>query len=508
MLLPIGHEKTTVTRLPIVTGILIVVNILIYVLTMGPIADQSTKSNMVTVRTHILILKARYGDLTVTPEVQAMVDEFRKAKPEVWTWLTANDRRPEDAWEAALLMDPDPRPDRLQAQMDDLCAQFTKFSSSDDSILGKYAYHSYKPSPVSYVTHQYLHGSWLHLLGNMWSLYLCGVILEDVWGPFVVLAFYTIAGAFAAFFHGLLTPNSVIPMIGASGAIAGLMGALLIRFPKLNIRMWYFWLFRFRAGTFLAPVYVLIPLWFVIELFYGLMGESGVAHWAHVGGFIFGLVVGVAFYAVKLEEKVINKEAEAQAWEPDHEYLDALDALEQQRDPSACIEIMRNYLKKNPNSLEGWQLIMRAQDWKGDHEAERTQTLPALIRLSLAAGDNTAASQYIEQYRNLGGAQLPATTWLELARKCEKDQQWEAAANEYEQLGQAYYTTDRISLTALMSSARIYLSKLNRTQDAYRLYTAAQNSPIPHLDMDGLIQQGLKQCTAPPAALARDTANA
>jgi membrane associated rhomboid family serine protease len=499
MLFPIGHEKNTVTRLPIVTALLILTNILVFLFTTSQINNDNPQNDIVTVKIHILILKARYPDLVASPEAQQMIDEFRKAKPAGWTWLSANDRKPEDAWEVALLLDPEPRMDKLQEQMDELCRKWSTLQKSDDSLLWKYAYHSYKPTPESYITHQFLHGGWLHLIGNMWMLWLCGFVLEDVWGPFVVLAFYLIAGIAAASFHGWMTPGSVTPMLGASGSIAGLMGAMLARFPTLKIRFIYFWILPPKMWTFGVPVFIVAPLWLLVEVFWGLMGEAGVAHWAHVGGFIFGVIVGLAFYAVKLE-KVVNREDPDKTWTPDPQYLHAVELLDDRRDPDGCIAVLRPFLKQKPNAIEGWQLLMRAQDWRGDHAAERDETLPQLIRLSFATGDAGQAKQYIDQYRSIGGTQLPAATWIELCRNYEKDQLWDAAAREYEQLGQTYYATDRVSLTALMSGARIYLSKLNRPTDAERLFRAAQNSPIPHLDVDGMITQGLKECAAAQAA--------
>lgn len=496
MLVPIGHDKKTVTRLPIVTAILIVVNILVFVFTINSISRGESNGNIVAVRTRILILKARFPDLTVTPEVQKLMDEIKTQKPEAWTWLTSKDRKPDDEWEAELLLDPHPQMDQLQAQMDELCSEFAKLWRFNNSLVWKYGYHSYQPQLPSYITHQYLHGGVVHLVGNMWFLYLCGVVLEDVWGPFLLLPFYTVAGVVAALFYGWVSPNSTVALIGASGAVAGLMGALLVRFPKLNIKVWYFWIFRIRGGTFKAPVYLLVPLWFFAELFWGLMGDaSGVAHWAHVGGFAFGMMAGIALYAMKVED-VVNRSEPGEIWVPDEDYLEALDALEQRRDATACIASLRQALARDPNSLEAWQLMLRAQNWGRDHDAERDETLPNLVRVSLAKGDQEQALTYASQYRSLGGTQLAPATWIELARKFEKDQQWEAAAREHEQLGLLYYDKDPISLTALMSAARIHLSKLNQVEDAERLYRAAQGSSLPHLDLEGLIHQGLKQCAS------------
>jgi membrane associated rhomboid family serine protease len=491
MLLPVGHERNTVSRLPIVTIILIVTNILAFVLTTGTIQSESGDSGIAILRMHILILKARYSDLTLTPEIQQMVDDLRTRRPDTWKWIAAPDRKPVDAWEATLVADPDPNMDRLQAEMDTLCQQLEKLETDDNSLLWRYAYHSYKPTVQSYITHQFLHGGWLHLISNMWILWLCGVVLEDVWVHFLVLGFYLIGGIFAAFFHGWMNPQSMIPMIGASGAIAGLMGALLARFPRLKIKMAYF-LFVVRFRTFDAPVYVVAPLWFVAELFWGMMGSGSVAHWAHVGGFVFGVAIGLGLYAVKIEN-VVNRPSPEDVWAPDEQFLRASDLLDQ-RETDRCIAEVSAYLRREPSSREGWELLLKAQERKGEQNAQRDETLPALIRICLATGDGVKAAEYIGQFRAMGGI-LPTSVWMDLARDYEKAQQWNEAAREYEQLGQTYYTGDRISLTALMSAARINLSKLNRAAEAERLYRAAQSSPLPHLDLDGLIEQGLKEST-------------
>ncbi len=98
-----------------------------------------------------------------------------------------------------------------------------------------------------------------------------------------------------------------------------------------------------------------------------------------------------------------------------------------------------------------------------------------------------------------GGEKLPGTTWLELCRYLETQQNWERAVMEYEKLAEAY-PSDRVSLSALISAARINLKKLNRQDEAVRLYRQADTSPIPHLDWEAAIQAGLKEATAPAPA--------
>jgi membrane associated rhomboid family serine protease len=149
-------------------------------------------------------------------------------------------------------------------------------------------------SAVTLLTHQFLHGGWLHLIFNLWFLWLCGVNLEDRWGRWPFLGFYLCAGAAGALLHRALAPDAFIPVIGASGAIAGAMGAFLVTLARTRITFAYALLisFRLRAGTFQSPAYVMLPLWLGSELLAGwLTPRDGTAHWAHVGGFAFGAVV-------------------------------------------------------------------------------------------------------------------------------------------------------------------------------------------------------------------------
>ena len=492
MLLPIGHEKKTVNRLPIVTVILILTNIIAFFVTFRQVQDDRSTSNLAIVRYHILILKARYDDLVPTPEVQQMVDDFRKYRPEAWKALTAPDRPAMDTWESVLLEDENPKIEKLQVQMNELCMEFTQMQNNDDSVLWLYAYHSYHPKYRSFITHEFLHGGLLHLISNMWMLWLCGVVLEDVWGPYVVLAFYLLAGCFAAAVHGVMNPNSIIPMLGASGSVAGLMGGMLVRYPKLKIKM-VFWLF-IAPRTFFAPVWILAPIWFLAEVFWGIIGDRGIAHWAHVGGFAFGAVVAVAFDFSRVEKLINAPEPIDTTWKPDAEFHHAQELLNKHEVRTASA-ILRNYVKRFPDAFEAWVLLLEAQKLQNDIPAQRDETLPGLIRLSLAANQSDDIAFYVREFRHLGGTILPATIWLDLARHYETSEQFDLAARDFEQLGIAYYATDRASLTALMSAARLHLTKLNRPAEAKRLYLAARNSPIPHLELDAAMEHGIAQAT-------------
>jgi membrane associated rhomboid family serine protease len=153
-------------------------------------------------------------------------------------------------------------------------------------------------------TSMFMHGGWWHLIGNLWVLFIFGDNVEDRMGHFRYLVFYLLCGLAAALAHALVAPQSRVATIGASGAISGVMGGYLVLFPRARVLTF--------VPLFILPWLVEIPalifigLWFVSQLFNGLFSLTassaistygGVAWWAHVGGFVVGLL------AVKLFER-------------------------------------------------------------------------------------------------------------------------------------------------------------------------------------------------------------
>lgn len=148
----------------------------------------------------------------------------------------------------------------------------------------------------SLVTSMFLHGGWMHLIGNMWFLWIYGDNVEDILGRFKYLFFYLACGIAAALAHVALNADSRMPTIGASGAIAGVMGAYMVKFPRSRIVTLIF-LFVF-VTTVEIPAYVILVYWFVIQVFSGVgsigysnLSQEGVAWFAHVGGFVTGILL-------------------------------------------------------------------------------------------------------------------------------------------------------------------------------------------------------------------------
>ncbi len=144
---------------------------------------------------------------------------------------------------------------------------------------------------IALVTFMFLHGGFWHLLGNMWSLYIFGDNIEDRLGHVRYLVFYLLCGLASGLFHLVLNPHSTIPTIGASGAIAGVMGAYMISYPRSKILTLI--PFFFIPYFIEVPAFVFLGIWFLLQ-FLNAAGSSdhagGIAWWAHIGGFIAGIL--------------------------------------------------------------------------------------------------------------------------------------------------------------------------------------------------------------------------
>jgi membrane associated rhomboid family serine protease len=149
---------------------------------------------------------------------------------------------------------------------------------------------------ITLVTSMFLHGGWMHLIGNMWFLWIFGDNVEDILGPAKFLLFYLVCGVAAALVQVATNPYSRVPTIGASGAIAGVMGAYLVKFPHSRI-LTLVPIFVFFT-TFEIPAFFMLLYWVFLQFFSGVgsigyshLQQGGVAWFAHVGGFVTGVAL-------------------------------------------------------------------------------------------------------------------------------------------------------------------------------------------------------------------------
>jgi membrane associated rhomboid family serine protease len=484
MLLPIGHEKMSARRLPVITLALIALNVVVFISTNDTIQQQSAKLG--EVKTHLLLLAASHPDLTMPDDAQQLVTKFRDQNQKLWLHMQDGNREVVDGWDARIRMQPDE--DGMQQEMDSLTSQYSQLAAS--ALTEQYAFIPAQTKPITYVTANFLHGGWLHLIGNMWFLWLAGFVLEDAWGRPIYALVYFISGAAALQFHSWMNPDSMVATLGASGAVAALMGAFLVRFPTLKIKM--AWLLSFRILRFNAAAYWLLPLWLGSEVFSGaLFGQhGGIAHWAHVGGFVFGACIALLLKVSGLEHK-LNEAVESKiSLGADPELLSAGDLLEANKIDEALAKL-KSYSETNPNSVDAWLLLQQAHWRKNDMPAYQESVLK-LCGLHLKARDFDAAWQDRADFVKAGGTLLPAALWFELCRAAEGQEDFERAVKEYGEL-LAAYPNERQALLALINSARICLTKLGRPQDALALYEAAASSLVPHLDFDQTIEKGKRE---------------
>jgi membrane associated rhomboid family serine protease len=176
-----------------------------------------------------------------------------------------------------------------------------------DAIISRYGFVPAQATLLTLFTSMFLHGGLDHIFGNMWYLWIFGDNVEDRFGRIRYILFYLASGLAAAGVHWLTDPRSTVPTIGASGAISGVLGAYVVMFPKARVHT------LGPAYTHvMLPAFALIGFWFVLQLIFGMVSlvggyASGIAFWAHVGGFVFGAGVtgaGRALGFIKIEKKI------------------------------------------------------------------------------------------------------------------------------------------------------------------------------------------------------------
>ncbi|MEZ5558884.1 MAG: rhomboid family intramembrane serine protease [Pseudomonadales bacterium] len=150
-----------------------------------------------------------------------------------------------------------------------------------------------RSNPGTLISSMFMHGGWLHIIGNMWFLWVFGDNVEDALGPVRFVLFYLLCGLAAAGAQIVGDPHSTVPMVGASGAIGGVMGAYALLYPRVRVNLLIF--LGFYVTTIGVPAVFMLGYWFLLQLLQGLPAlgqqEGGVAFWAHVGGFVAGIVL-------------------------------------------------------------------------------------------------------------------------------------------------------------------------------------------------------------------------
>lgn len=398
-----------------------------------------------------------------------------------------------------------------------LLANVVVFLTATEQDITAYAYRPGGPLLPGLLTYQFLHGGWLHLAGNLWFLWLVAANMEDTWGRILFPVFYLIAGVVAALAHQAVARGSTLPLVGASGAIAGAMGAFLVRFGTVRIRFLAFYpeLFflsvyrRFKMySTFRAPAYIMLPLWLVSEVASlhvdrALSMPSHVAYGAHIGGFLFGVVAGLAVRASGLEKKIEEKIEQQGAAVQDRRIARAHELLDAGR-PREAIPLLEKVALEQPDLVDAPLALLRAARDAGDRALEKRAYL-RLVTHYLRNGEPAVVDLYDEMAARGMAADIPPALRFKLAGYLDVAGHSARAAVEYERLHgldgapgvQGSLVDDETRRSALLAHAAL-LMPLRRKREILRLLRAAEAIGGGGRAAEKAIQHGLRVAESMP----------
>jgi membrane associated rhomboid family serine protease len=389
MIIPLAHDDLAARRVPIVTLVLAAACFLVFL--WSGVAGRRVEGRVESLAREAIDVASRHRSVKLCPTLARVARVPSRAEPPRG-----------DAGQAAA----------AQVQVDGLCAQI-------DGLVKTHPVHRFGYVPagngaLGLLTHMFLHGGWLHLLFNLWFFALCGMNLEDRWGRAVFLPFYLLAGVVAAWIHGVATSGSTVPMIGASGAVAGAMGAFLVCFATTRIRFFYW--FGWRFGTFRAPAYLMLPLWIATEVLEAVLigSADGVAHWSHVGGFAFGAAFAAAVRATGMERRLDEAVERAVTVSQDARILRAAELADAGR-PIEAFALLDEVAREQPANLDVHLEGLRAAKLAGER-ARELAAYARLVDLYLQQGNANVAADLFEEAARLGIAEgLPRSSGLLVA---------------------------------------------------------------------------------------------
>ena len=312
------------------------------------------------------------------------------------------------------------------------------------------------------LTSMFLHAGILHLAGNMLFFFVTGPFVEDAYGRVLFLFLYLSSGVVSAQVHAAMNPGSIRPMIGASGAIAGIMGAFLVRLGRRRIR--FFWVplppLPVWSRQISIPAFVFLPAWFAIQLLLAVVAgaDAGVAFGAHIGGFAWGAFVAIVVAAAGIEQRWIHPAIEKQiGYRPDEALVRAVE--ESQRGNTAeARRATGSLLAQNPRDVDARRLAYEiALEERQVEEIARHAT--RLLDLYLDAREDGLARQLIGEASESAGAALPPRFLLRAADFLARNDEAREAAGFYQSLWDRF-PSDPACLRAYLQAAE--LARQNR----------------------------------------------
>lgn len=404
--------------------------------------------------------------------IEAMLEKEREqfeAMRDPWAYAQMEKSREQKIWEKAI---------RLQIQ-----------KVQQSSILFKHGLVRSRLNLSSIFSHMFLHAGWVHLLGNLWFFYIVGIMMERYWGPVKFLISYFLIGVLSGL--GFLMISEMqganiesVPLVGASGAIAGMMGALFVTWRHIKVKLFY-WV-GLRAGTFEIPIGWYLGFYFVGQLFWGFwIGKfSNTAYMAHVSGFVFGMIFGKLIRGDEIKPEELAKEG---VFDSSHIVQTPEEKLEEEMrysgneamvmasagilsDPTKEADLPRRKIRKFP-SEEAWNAYRT-----GDFKKASSGLIAAL---DIYLGDVVRFGKNIEQdmeriYEVHKQLEIPLESYNHWAMQFEVNNLKKSALYAYELCAQ-YSDNIDFRLRALLKSAELRVEvqcKVERAKQAFEFIIA------------------------------------
>ena len=479
LLIPIGQENNVVRRTPWVSWALIALCFLVYC-AVG-LAGGGDRQELRTRLSAFFDYLGAHPYLTPPPALGGRLsgdfaDELDKARAQ---WHSAGIEVHSQQLEAE------------QAQLDALATEvLVVWRALPMQRLG---YVPAEPHAYAALTSMFVHAGLLHIVGNMLFLFLTGPFIEDLYGRPLFAGLYFVSGFAALGAHVAHAPHSFVPLVGASGAIAGVMGAFLVRMARARIQFLVLpvpilWMLRFKLWL---PAFVVLPLWFAEQFWYAhSQPDAGVAFWAHVGGFTCGAGAALAVKLARVEERVVAPSIEKQTTLTQDPALERALEARLQGDFDTARREARSVLARQPDNLDAWTELYESAVATEDPQ-ELGRCVPRLLSLYQRLGepDLAGALMYDRRFTHLDG--LPVALHLSLAAHYEKQGDARAALERYGKvLAQA--PQDPSALRALVRRGAL-LHQAGDLKAAREAYTCARAHPACADAWPALVERALAE---------------
>lgn len=439
LLLPYQHDRMGVRRLPLVSIALILVNVAAFALTHG-----AALANRERVEESLAAVYDYWASNPFVKTTPAFEEHFAKPVSSLRKLIGKSfDAPPAEALAAQ------------QAEFEALMGR--ALAVAREGPYAAWGFTPAEPSPPGLLTHQFMHAGWLHLLANLLFLYLSAPFVEDLWGRVLFGAFYLAGGAAAAGAHALAYPSSGLPLVGASGAIAAVMGAFLVTLATTRIRfLWAFMVIGVRWGTFDAPAWIMLPFWLLYQVLQAnVAGDStGVAFWAHIGGFGFGAAFAAALRFSGLEARFFGRRVAEAASSYGDPRIDRARALLDGGGPAEAREALAEVVRERPAQPDARNVLYEAGLAEARPEEAARHVAPMLEGYLRAGNVAMALERYEDARGKLPELVLPARVLLTLGERQEKAGSAAAALGLYARLAEAH-PRDVLSLKGLLRAARL-----------------------------------------------------